>query len=149
VTDAAAIDATDATGLDAYLDAIAALEAAGAWPGAIIVRPEEWARLTRLRKSADSLEPLVSGERAATDAPARSISGVPLYLSETASAGRGWVLDPRGVVVVRRQDVEVAVDQAYQFDRAGIGIRVLARLEVVVPQGGTVAVIDSLPVPAP
>jgi hypothetical protein len=45
------------------------------------------------------------------------------------------------LLVVRRSDVEIAIDEAYLFASAGVGIRTIARLSLVVAQSAAVAVI--------
>jgi hypothetical protein len=69
---------------------------------------------------------------------------VTAYQSTAVPRHKAVVAQADELVVVRRSDVEVAVDENYKFDTAGVGIRVIARLALVVAQSAAVVVI-SLP----
>jgi HK97 family phage major capsid protein len=148
-TGVAVIDAAGAlANLDPFVQAIGALRRSAAEPSAIYLSPYTLERLMLLRKSADSNEPLVSGERAATDAPALSILGVPVFPSRGVQDGFAFVAQANELIVVRRSDVAIDTDPSYRFEEAGVGIRAIARLALLVAQPAAVAMIRNLPVPA-
>ena len=55
--------------LDVFAEALADLVAAGAEPSAVYLNPTTWGRLSQIKKSSDSNEPLVSAALAATGGP--------------------------------------------------------------------------------
>jgi hypothetical protein len=70
---------------------------------------------------------------------------VPVYQSTGIPRHKVIVAQANELLVVRRSDVEVAVDEGYQFAIAGVGIRVISRLSLLIGQPAAIAVI-SLPV---
>jgi hypothetical protein len=99
------------TDLDVFAQAIADLDSAGAEPSAVYLAPATWRRLSQLKKSADSNEPLVSAQLSAIGRPARAILGVPVLLSATMPAAQAVVAQASEIVVVRRSDLQVDVDE--------------------------------------
>ena len=49
------------------------------------------------------------------------------------------------VVVVRRSDLQVDVDEHFAFSKAGVGVRVIFRAQTFLAAPAGVAVIDNLP----
>lgn len=145
----AGVGSIDAVGalanLDIFANAIGMLRAAGTRATAIYLNPLTWQRLSLLKKQTGSNEPLVAGELPASDGPAERIFGVPVFLTEAIDEDTGFVADARDLVVVRRSDVEIAVDRHYKFNLAGVGVRVIARVALVVAQPAGVVVIENLP----
>lgn len=142
----AVVDAAGAlTSLDPFLLAMGALRAAGAVPTAIYIAPQVWTRLSLLKKEAGSNEPLVSGDHSATDAAALAIAGVTAYPSRGLGGATAFVAQASELIVVRRSDIEIAVDPFYGFNEASIGIRVITRLYLLAGQPAAVAKITNLP----
>jgi|tagenome__1003787_1003787.scaffolds.fasta_scaffold20988621_11 HK97 family phage major capsid protein len=139
------IDATSAwTNLDPFVSAKAALRNVGAVATAIYMHPLDYEIAALMKKGTGSNESLLSGQAPPTQAPAESLLDVPVFQSTTVPRHKAVVAQANELVVVRRSDVEVAVDEAYKFDTAGVGIRTIARLALVVAQSAAVVVI-SLP----
>jgi HK97 family phage major capsid protein len=126
--------------LDAFVDGIAALRAVGATATAIYAHPLLWGHLGRLKRSADSNVPLVSAELVA-DGPRLSLLGVPVFLSEHLDESTAVVAQASELLVVRRTGVEVRVAENYKFAEAGVGVRVIWRAALVVPQPEAVAML--------
>lgn len=142
----AVVDAAGAlTSLDPFLLAMGALRAAGAVPTAIYIAPQVWTRLSLLKKEAGSNEPLVSGDHSATDAAALAIAGVTAYPCRGLGGATAFVAQASELIVVRRSDIEIAVDPFYGFNEASIGIRVITRLYLLAGQPAAVAKITNLP----
>lgn len=143
----AAVDAGGTlVNLDPFVDAIAALRAVGATATAFYMHPMTWARLGRLKKATDSAEPLVSAQLV-TSGPRESILGVPVFLTEWLEEGAAVVAQASELLVVRRTRVEVRVAENFKFAEAGVGVRVIFRAALVVPQPEAVCVISGLPEP--
>jgi len=137
-----ALAPTTLTNLDVFVDAKAALKAAGATATAIYVHPLAYAMFGRLKTGTDSNEGLVAGQLA-TDAPAEQILGVPVYQSTAMPAHRIIVAHASELMVVRRTQVETEVDEHYLFASAGVGVRTIARLQLVVAQPEAVLVVTT------
>jgi HK97 family phage major capsid protein len=131
--------------LDVFAEAIAGLVAAGAEPSAIYLNPTTWGRLGQLKKSADSNEPLVSAALSATGRPARALLGVPVFLSGAMPPAQAVVAQASEIVVVRRSDLQVDVDEHFKFSQAGVGVRVIFRAQTFLAAPAGVAVITNLP----
>jgi len=125
------------TSLDPFADALAALEAANAKPGAIVLGPRTWATVRKLKDSQG--RPLVGNGSA--DAPP-TIFGLPVHvtqLSVTETQGSAsncssvYVYEPGQVVLVRRADVEVEVDRSRLFNSDQSEVRAKLRADLIVP----------------
>lgn len=127
--------------LDSFADAIAALASNNANAGAMFMHPSVWARLVRLKERTDSNLPLVTAEMSPTGTPVASILGVPVYTSVRMPVLKVIVADRQQMLVIRRSNVETAVDESYQFATAGVGVRVIMRAQHVLQQATGVAVI--------
>lgn len=144
-TGTAAVDAAGVmTNLDVFARAISALLAVGARATALYLHPLTWGRLSVLKKQAGSNEPLVAAELLA-DGPRESLLGVPVFLSERLAQSRAVIAEASELLVVRRTAVEVRVAENFRFAAAGVGIRVIFRAALVVPQPEAVCVISNLP----
>lgn len=126
--------------LDPFVDGIAALRSVGARATAIYLHPMTWARLGKLRKHDGSNEPLVSAELV-TEGPRESLLGVPVYQSEHLDEDVVVVAQASELLVVRRTGVEVRIAENFKFAEAGVGVRVIWRAALVVPQPEAVAVL--------
>jgi HK97 family phage major capsid protein len=130
--------------LDPFARALGALRASATRATAIYMHPAVWEGLSKIKKGSSSNEPLVSGELSATDQPAESILGVPVYQTDVLATNEAFVADASGLVVVRRSLVQVDVDPFYQFNTGGVGVRVIARLALAVPQPAAAAHITGI-----
>lgn len=144
-TGTAAVDAANAlTNLDPFAQAVTALRAVGAVANAFYMHPQTWGRLMRLKKTTTSNEPLVSAELV-TEGPRESLLGVPVFMSEHMPQSKAVAAVAGELLVVRRTAVEVRVAENFKFAEAGVGVRVIFRAALVVPQPEAVAVISNLP----
>lgn len=140
-----AVDATAGlTNLDPVYDAVAQLTTAGANPTAAYMHPLDFGAIAKLKKSDSSNESLLSGAAAPADAPRQQLAGVPIYVGAGVPRHTVIVAEAAELALVRRSDVEVAIDENFQFANAGVGIRVIARMQLVVSQAEALAIV-SLP----
>lgn len=132
------------TDLDPFADAIEALELANAVATAIYAHPSAWSVVRKLREDGASLKPLIS--TGTEDAP-RSIFGVPVYLSTQLDAAEIIVAEAPQIVLVRRSDAQIVVDPYYDLDHDIVGVRVISRWGVALPNPAAVAVISGITYP--
>lgn len=142
------------TDLDAIAKGIAAIEEVNATPSAIIMTPQAWFACETVKDH--NARYLLSPGQDPTQAPARSLFGVPVYVTSQLSTteGRGtstntssiYVFDSSQVVLVRRADVQVEVDRYQYFDSDQTQIRAKLRVGFVLPHPQAVArVVGILP----
>jgi HK97 family phage major capsid protein len=155
------VNGAELDNLDPFAEAIGQLEQENAQASAIYMAPRDWKQLLKLKESsADNNKPLLEQAGGGTEGVKRSIYGVPVYLSSqfptdeehgTAdNASRIIVAEAPQIVAVRRQEVELAVDPFYDFDADKVGVRVIARWGVVVPNPkAIVLIVGVIPPPAP
>ena len=130
------------TNLDDFADAIASLAAQNATATAIVMHPNTWGTLTKLKEmTSNSNKPVLqtsagSGAQGVT----RAIYGVPVYVSSqllnTASppaADKVYIYDASQIVLVRRADIRVEVDRSRLFNKDQSEIRAILRADLVVP----------------
>jgi len=134
-----AIDAIPTSGTDPYVDAIAAVEAAGGTASVIWMNPLDWAVLAKIKTAAGSSVPALQPLTGAGGALARSLYGVPVITSAGCPVGTAYVADASRVAVVVRTDGTVEADRSAEFSRDGTAVRVVARLEFAFPYAGAVA----------
>lgn len=137
--------------LDPFADALGALEGSNATGTAIVMAPRTWTSLMRLKETNDgiSIKPLIEQSGGGTEPVRRAIFGVPVYVTSKLSVAetRGtstdtssiYIYEAAQIVAVRRLDAELAVDPFYGFNTDQVGIRVIARYDVVVPNPQAVA----------
>ena len=133
--------------LNAVAQAISAIEEVNAKPSAIICTPQTWFGLETLRDK--NLRYLLSPQQDPTQSPARSLFGLPVYvtsqLSTTEPRGTStdtssiYVIDASQVVLVRRADVSVEVDRSQYFSSDQTQIRARLRCALVLPRPEAVA----------
>jgi len=134
--------------LDVFATAIGTLRQLSAMPDAFYLSPATWEVLSKLKTdSTDSNVPLVAGQLPATDKPAESLLGIPVYLSEQVDEDVAYLAQTSELVLIRRQEAEVEVDPHYQFGSGGVGVRAIARLYLMVAQPEAVIQIEGLTTP--
>jgi HK97 family phage major capsid protein len=143
ITDAEPVDGDPTEGIDAYVDAVAAVESNGGAAGVIWLNPLDWAALSKVKAAADSAVPVLNSQP--TLAGNRSLLGLPVRVSKHVVAGTGWVADPSRLAVVMRTDASVVVDRSAAFTKDGAVARAIMRLEFAAPYGGAVAKISVAP----
>jgi HK97 family phage major capsid protein/HK97 family phage prohead protease len=125
--------------LDVIADGIGAIRAANANPGAIILRPELWTALQKLKDASDD-RPLLQPDPTSGTRP--SLFGVPVYASGVLADDEGesnvLVFDPSEVYLVRRSEVSVELDRSRLFDRDQSELRGRLRADLIVPNPSAV-----------
>lgn len=106
--------------LDPFADAITASEEVGGQLAFFVANPADFNELLKLKKQADSLEPLLGVD--ATAATVRSLLGVSLISCSGVKPGTVWGIDPRYSLAVLRKDVqlEVSRDVYFETDRTAV-----------------------------
>lgn len=122
------VDADPAT-LNAYVDAIAAIQTAGGTPTVIFVSPADWAALQKLPANTGANVPALSPMTGANGEITRSLYGVPVSVVAALTAGTAWVLDGTRTVVVQRTPATLATSDGPLFTSDGYLVRVTMRLE--------------------
>ena len=111
--------------LDTLVDAIADLQANGSTPSHIIVGPQGWAELRKLKQSATANNVSLLGA-GTTDAPPMLLS-LPVVVNREVSALSGVVID-RSAVVSAVGPVNVAVDNSVFFTSDSVALRATWRI---------------------
>jgi HK97 family phage major capsid protein len=135
------------TSLDPIAEAIAALEQVNARPSALVMAPEVWFQAETLKDSNSRY--LLSPSQDPTQAPSRSLFGVPVYTSSQLSTNEPkgtasntssiYCFDSSQVVLVRRADVTLEVDRAQYFSSDQSQLRAKLRASMVIPNPLAVA----------
>ena len=120
VTDGGLIDAN----LDALVDAIAGIEAAGGTATNIVAAPDAWATVSKFKDEQTSNRSLIG---AGTDSATRVLLSVPVTVSPDMTAGELLVID-RNTVVAAVSPVRVARSEDAYFANDVVGVRVTFRL---------------------
>lgn len=130
------------TSLDEIADAIGALAAANANPGAVVMHPRTWTTLSKLKELTTGSNKALLQDTLAQGI-ARSLYGVPVHLSSQISIAETqggssdcssiYIYDPAEVVAVIREDVRVERDSSRLFNTDQSEIRAVMRADLVVP----------------
>lgn len=114
------IAADPTAGLDAYIDALAAAEAAGGTLRAFVTTPAVAQALAKLPQSTGSNLPLFG--TGATNGIQRNVLGVPLLVSPYVVAGTVWGVPSANVYTVVRKNVTVTFDKSryLEFDQTAV-----------------------------
>lgn len=130
------------TNLDTVADAAGKVLGAGAESPVLVMHPDLWSLLTRLKTDSGSNVPLVSATAGVAGKVERRILGYPVFLSKqislTESLGTSgnvttsiWVYDPSQVYAVFRQPSDLPIvqtDQGYSRFKEGLtGLRAILR----------------------
>jgi HK97 family phage major capsid protein len=134
------------TNLDPVADMIGALEAENASPGAFVCHPTLWKLFMKLKEatSANNKPLLQDSAGSGAQGVTRSVYGVPVYLSSQLTTSGAFMYDPTEVVVVRRSDVSVELDRSRLFNSDQSEIRALARIDMIVPNPKSIALIGGV-----
>jgi len=127
---------------DAYVDAIAAIEAVGGRAGVIFMSPDSWAGLSKVKTDdTDSNQPVLNAPGALAVGATRALFSVPVVVSNKCEDGVAWVLDTSRTIAVVRMPFTVAVSEGPLFGKDGTAIRAIGRVEFASVYGETVAYI--------
>lgn len=133
-----AVDAAPTT-LDPYTDALTLVEAAGGTPTVIWRNPTTWGTLAKIKASTGSNQAVLTPQATRGAAPARTIAGVAVVVSNGCPDGEAHVADASRVVVVMRRDGRVEIDRWVKFLNDGVAVRLVMRVGFAVPYAtGTV-----------
>lgn len=109
--------------LDALVDAIAGISAAGGNPSHVLLSPAGWANMRKLKVGTGSAQSLLG---AGTTDAAASLLGVPTLVTGALTGSSGLVID-KSAVVSAVGNIEVAVSQDAFFQSDSVGVRVTLR----------------------
>lgn len=126
--------------LDIFAKAITTLAANNAKASAIVMHPRTFGTLSTIKQgTADNNMPLLLTTPGG--AVARSIYGVPVYLSSQLAINEGvgtnessaYVFDASQVIVVFRQDTSIVLDRSRLFNTDQSELRAILRADLIVP----------------
>lgn len=119
IPDAGTIDSN----LDALVDAVSTAQANGGNPAMMVLAPDTWASLRKLKTNDTSAESLLGvGSRDATN----MLLGLPVLVNKAVPAGTGFIVDPLDIVSAYG-DVESATSTEAYFSNDQIGLRATFR----------------------
>jgi len=126
--------------LDVFAKAITTLAANNAKASAIVMHPRTFGTLSTIKQgTANNNMPLLLTTPGG--AVARSIYGVPVYLSSQLAINEGvgtnessaYVFDASQVIVVFRQDTSIVLDRSRLFNTDQSELRAILRADLIVP----------------
>jgi HK97 family phage major capsid protein len=124
IPDAGAVDSN----LDVLVDAVATAQGNGAQPSNIVLAPDTWAALRKLKTTTDSAQSLLGvGTRDATS----MLLGVPVLVNRAVPAGQGLIVDSLDIVSAIG-DIESATSTDAYFSNDQIGLRATFRFGATV-----------------
>jgi len=136
--------------LDPIADAIGALESANATATAIVMHPRTWNSLLKLKESTGSNKPIMQASAgSAAQGVARSVYGVPVYLSAQLSTDESkgtnddtssvYVMQADQCAAVFRGPIRVDTSPYAAWDNDKMSTRAMAHVDLVVPNPAAVA----------
>lgn len=128
---------TEWANIDPFIEAAFKLEALGATLTTFVANPADAEILAKLKREADSNEPLLAAD--ATDTITRRISGIALRTSAAVPAGTIYGYDKSRVFTVLRADATVELDRSIYFNSYSTAIRAVARAGFGYPQPKAIA----------
>lgn len=120
------IDAIPTSGLDVYIDALAAAEGEGVELTSWVLNPTDAATLAKVKTGTGSNVLLLGG--GAENGPSRTILGIPVRTSPHVTAGTAWGIPAARTFVVLRRDTEVVIDRSARFEFDQTAIRAICRI---------------------
>ncbi|CAM5344048.1 phage major capsid protein [Corynebacterium variabile] len=137
LTGVTAVDAGDsweAVTIDPFIVAMSNAATVGATITAFVTNPADELALARLKQATGSNLPLLEVTRPTdTDAPVRTIAGVPLYVTTAVAPGTVWGIPQAFSQFVLRESAELAVDQSAFFTSDRVAIRATMRVGFAFP----------------
>jgi len=128
---------TSPTNLDAFAQAIAAVEQDGATITAFVANPADALTIQTLKSASGANTPLLGID--ATNGTARQVLGVPLLVSPKVAAGTIWGLAAQRGYTVMREDVQLVVDSSVYFTSDRVAVRATMRVGFGFPTPKAVA----------
>lgn len=117
--------------LDFAAEAISKAEAVGATVTAFVAGPATALALAKIKSQTGSNQPVLGMD--ATSATARTILGVPLYVSQHVAANTLWALDSSRVWLVLRADASIEADRSVFFTSDRVAVRGIIRAGLAFP----------------
>lgn len=143
--------AVQITNLDPFLTAIATLANNNAQATAIVMRPEIWGIVSKLKTTTNAyliLDTVEAGK------PVRQIAGVPVYVTSQLAAsatsgaatdcGNAYVYQADQVVVVQRDELRLESSSDVLFGSDQVAFRGICRYDIAVPNPHAVLKITNL-----
>lgn len=127
---------TEFTGVDPFLEALAAAENVGTAITAFIGNPADVLTMAKIKKATGSNEPLLGSS--ATAATERTIAGVPLIVSPAVTAGTIWGVPRTRCYLVVREDATVLSDTSVFFTSDRVAVRATMRVGIGMPHPAAV-----------
>ncbi|BBY94284.1 hypothetical protein MGALJ_39530 [Mycobacterium gallinarum] len=119
-------DIETAGSLDPVVDAIAKIEADGGQASNILVHPNGWAQLSKMKLAADSAQTLLGAGSAPSTAPARALLNVPVLVDKDVPEDQLVVLDKRAILSVSGP-VLLAQSSEWLFNYDSMALRITWR----------------------
>ena len=121
--------------LDPFAEAVYAADAEGREVTAFVANSADALLLSTLKDDSGSNRPLLGDP---IDGTRRRILGVPLYVTPAVPAGTVWAIPRTVALVVRRSDVDLAVDHSRYFEKDSVGVRATMRVAFAFPHAAAV-----------
>lgn len=131
-------DAAAPTSVDAFIDAMLAIEAAGGKATHILVAPDVLGALLKLKQSDTSAVSLLAGDPG--QAPKRQMLGLELRTNAHMPAGTAFMID-KNAVVSAHGTVQVAKSEHSKFSSDSVQVRETFRYGVIVAEADRVQVL--------
>lgn len=125
LTDPDIVTANDdvADNLDVLVDLVAQLESNGATPSGILLAPDAWAAIRKIKTGTGSAATLLGAGTADAE---QALLGLPVMTSSAVPAGTGFIYD-RASIVSAVSNVEVATNDSAFFTSDSVALRVVFR----------------------
>ena len=132
-----AVDAgADWANLDPFAAALANAEGFGLAVDSFVANPADALILATLKESASSQRALLTPDP--TQPSKRLIQGVPLFVSSAVTPGTVWGIPRVRAILVRRNDVDLAVDRSAYFTSDRTAIRATMRVSFAFPHAAAI-----------
>lgn len=112
------------TDLDALVDLVATVQGNGANPTGIILGPEGWAAMRKLKTATGANTTLLG---AGTDDAVPRVLGIPVTVNPAVQGTNGYVVD-RSAIVAAAGNVNVTRSEHRYFDSDSVGLRATHRI---------------------
>lgn len=140
LTDPDIVTANDdvADDLDVIVDLVATIEANGATPSGILLAPDTWAALRKIKTGTGSAAALLG---AGTQDAAQSLLSLPVRVDNAVPSGTGFIFD-RSAIVSAVSNVEVATNDSAFFTSDSVAVRCVFRFGALLVRPDRVATFE-------
>jgi HK97 family phage major capsid protein len=119
------VDFDPATGLDGFYEAAAHAVSLGTTVNTFVLSPEDWIKLSKLKKQTGSNELLLSE---ATSAPVLTLAGATLSVCSAVPEGTAWALPRAAARIVVREGLDLVVDSSRYLEFDKVAVRATMRM---------------------